>query len=182
VQIENTIAELECKLIPLLIDIYGKQLKTNSSFVERNSRVSRLKDEIIVEGCKTYVLLNTYLIALEVSRRFKNSFSVNFKNKLNYSPIYNNFGLEVQKLMKDPQIQGISLKKLIDIFIQIKNINIKVEKNIKIELKSYDYISFNRNQNIPFFSARTALLYNNEEWADILKHAGRLMNSIIYHV
>lgn len=217
-KIEQLIAELECKLIPLLIGIYDKQLKTESSLqvpspevfntrkcvsnilmkkkgggyrhptesfsggLEDEAKVSRIKDELIVEGCKAYVLLNTYLIAMEVSRRFKNSFTINVSNISNDSINLRSLELEIQGLISDPKVTKPMLSKLTDLLNQIKNASQKLEESINIDIQSYEYIPYNRNLSTPTSFINQEKVNDNELWVDILAHAGKLMNSKIYQV
>lgn len=182
-QIEQLIAELECKLIPLLIGIYDKQLKTESSSLDEN-KVSRIKDELIVEGCKAYVLLNTYLIAMEVSRRFKNSFTINVNNVIKDTINFRSLELEIQGLINDPKVTKPMLKKLTDLLSQIQNASKKLEDgpSINIDIQSYEYLSYNRNHSTPTSCINQGKVNDKELWVDILAHAGKLMNSIIYQV
>ena len=143
IEIESLLVELECKLTPLLTDIYKKQLETRGEDAE----VALLQDKVIVEGCKTYVLLNSYIIALEVSRRFRKSFSVKVTSRTSDRKV-KEMELLVSNLKKDPKTKS-TLKKLEGIVGDIKQAKIRLLQAKDTEIQSYNYTEYNRNLSTP---------------------------------
>lgn len=182
IQIETLLVELECKLTPLLTDIYKKQLETTSNLTGEDAEVALLQDKVIVEGCKTYVLLNSYIIALEVSRRFRKSFSVKVTSRTIDSGKVKEMELLVSNLKKDPKTNKSTLKKLEGILGDIKQAKIKLIQAKDMEIQSYNYTEYNRNLSTPVPFLDSSKLNDPSQWEDILERAGKFMHSIIYHV
>jgi len=166
---EKHLLELESKLIPLLADRYKKKLnmeqvnKTPVSTLKGGSaEVLELNDRIVLEGCKSYVLLSSYLVATEVSKRFRNSFKMNVKYEqedIGYNPISSNDKL------KEIQPEKIGEGSLVGVLDSVINANEKLSKLQKTEIKSSpsparlgearracladNYVPYNRNANKP---------------------------------
>lgn len=165
IAIEKHLVELECKLSPLLTDFYKKQLETASELRGKEAEVALLQGKVIVEGCKTYVLLNSYLIAMEVSRRFRNSFTVKVTSQTINSTQLKELELEVSRALRGalitkmgeaPKIEtrknAATLKKLEGILGDIKQAErklIEAKDEPAAEIQSYNYTAYNRNLHTP---------------------------------
>lgn len=179
-ELEKSLLDLESKLTPLIMDSKVKGTIRVTEDKNSQSDLENSRNNVILKGVRTYVLISSYLMAILTSRTFRSSFKTKISVNLQTEDVKDlNEYMVLFNEIKSPSLSDIKTKKITNILLELRK---KTLNELTGMIESFDYMPNNRNSIKPLPQVNRESLSNLQLWQPILERASKFMNSIIYHV